>query len=150
MKTVVLGLGNPILRDDGAGIEVIKLLEGKLAADCELKMASVGGLRILDQICGFERAIIVDALLNGAPAGTVRKMGPDDLAGDLHASCVHDLNFKEALQLGRMMGMPLPQEITIYGIEVADPFQLREGCSPDVLSGAKKAARLIREDLETK
>lgn len=148
MKTVILGLGNPLLHDDGAGIEVVKRLEGTAGADCDLKTASVGGLRILDQITGYDRAIIVDAIITGAKPGTVRRMCLAELSGELHASCIHDLNLKEALDLGHFMGMPLPERITIYGIEVEDPYLLKEGCSEEVLRGVEEAVRLITADLK--
>ncbi len=146
MKTVVLGLGNSLLHDDGAGIEAVKMLEGKVGS-VELRTAAVGGLRILDQLQGFDRAIVVDAIMTGGNSGEVRRFEEGQLAGDLHASCAHDLGFQEALTLGRSMGMELPQEIIIYGIEVADPYQLEERCSPTVQDGAREAARLIREEL---
>ncbi|HEX7345113.1 MAG TPA: hydrogenase maturation protease [bacterium] len=146
MKTVVLGLGNPLLHDDGAGIEAVKMLKGQVGS-VELRMAAVGGLRILDQLQGFDHAIIVDAIMTGGTSGEVRRFAEGQLAGDLHASCAHDLSFREALTLGRSMGMELPHEIIVYGIEVADPYQLEERCSPSVQDGAREAARLIREEL---
>jgi hydrogenase maturation protease len=149
MKTVILGLGNPILHDDGAGVAVAERLQGMIAhPDVEIRTASVGGLRILDQIAGFDRAIIVDALLTGRePAGSVKKMNVAELSGDLHASCIHDLSLAEALNLGQIMGMAIPAEITIYGIEVGDPYTLYEGCSNEVMKGVEEVVRLVREDL---
>ena len=60
---MVLGLGNPILSDDGVGIYVVRAV----AAQCQLDdvtftEASVGGLRLLDVIAGYERVIVVDAI----------------------------------------------------------------------------------------
>jgi hydrogenase maturation protease len=147
MKTVVLGLGNPLLHDDGAGIEAINQLAGVAGVDCELKTAAVGGLRILDQISGYDRAILVDAVMLGGSVGQVRRFEEADLVGDLHASCVHDLSLQEALLLGRSLEMPLPAQIVIYGIEVRDPYLLQEGCSSEVSEGAREAARLIAREL---
>ncbi len=150
MRTVILGLGNPLLHDDGAGIEAVRLVqEGWTHNDgnLEFKTASVGGIRILDEITGFQRAIIVDALMTGKPAGMVTQMPVEALSGDLHASCIHDLSLQEALSLGRSLGMHLPEEIIIYGIEVADPYTLSEECSPAVQTGARQAAQRIRDFL---
>jgi len=147
MKTVVLGLGNTLLHDDGAGIEAVKMLEGRVSGEIELRTASVGGLRILDQLEGFDRAIVVDAIMTGGPPGQIKRFEEEHLAGDLHASCAHDLSFQEALALGRSLGMAVPHEIIVYGIEVADPHRLEEGCSPPVLAGAREAARLIGDEL---
>lgn len=149
MRTVILGLGNPILHDDGAGFEAAERLKASCARpDVEIRTASLGGLRVLDQIAGFDRAIIIDALLTGRTApGTVKKMTVEDLSGDLHASCIHDLSFPEALRLGRIMGMKIPDNIAIYGIEVADPYTLQEGCSQPVLAGVEEAVNQIEKEL---
>jgi hydrogenase maturation protease len=149
MKTVILGLGNPILYDDGAGCEAAEQLRRWVVApEVEIRTASVGGLRILDEITGFDKAIIIDALMTGrTEPGTVTKMSVEELSGDLHASCLHDLSFSEALKLGKMMGMMIPEQITIYGIEVADPYTLQEGCSSAVLDGVGEAVKRIKEDL---
>ncbi len=148
MRTVILGLGNPLLRDDGVALEVIELLRKKqLGPEVELKTASMGGLRILDQIAGFQRAIIVDALMTGGSVGEVRKLRLEELQGELHASCIHDLNLAQALQLGQSLGMELPGELSIYGIEVADPYTLSEGCSPAVQAAIEQAVALIHAEL---
>jgi hydrogenase maturation protease len=153
MRTVILGLGNPILRDDAAGLEVVNQLQARLNQEAlekchlELKTAAMGGLRILDQLTGCDRAIIVDAIMTGGDIGQVHKMKPEELRGELHASCVHDLSFTEALKLGHMMGMPLPADIIIYGIEVADPYTVKEGCSKEVLAGVRAATEMIIKDL---
>ena len=149
MKTVILGLGNPILYDDGAGFEAASRLKNMISrSDVEVKTASVGGLRILDQITGFERAIIIDALMTGSPAGTVKKMTVEDLSGELHASCVHDLSFGDTLRLGKTIGMAIPERIVIYGIEVSDPFTLHEGCSREVLKGVEEVVMRIKKELD--
>ena len=149
MRTVILGLGNPLLHDDGAGFEAAQRLSEMISnCDVEIRTASVGGLRILDEITGFNRAILVDALLTGRSSpGSVKKMTVAELSGDLHASCVHDLSLTEALNLGKMMGMALPEEITIYGIEVADPYLLQEGCSPEVMVGVEEAVKRIINEI---
>jgi len=138
MKTVVLGLGNPLLHDDGAGIEAVKLLEGRVSGEIELKTAAVGGLRILDQLNGFDRAIVVDAIMTGGSPGQIKRFEAEQLMGDLHASCAHDLSFQAALALGRSLGMAVPREIIVYGIEVGDPHRLEEGCSAPVLAGHER------------
>ncbi|RJP76432.1 MAG: hydrogenase maturation protease [Candidatus Zixiibacteriota bacterium] len=149
MKTVILGLGNPILHDDGAGLEAVELLrQAKLKQDVEVKSAAVGGFRILDHLAGYRRAVIVDAMMTGGRPGDVRRMQVEELCGELHASCVHDLSLSGALDLGRGLGMDLPEKIVIYGIEVADPYLLREGCSPEVRAGVRRAVDMILADLQ--
>jgi hydrogenase maturation protease len=64
MKTLVLGLGNPILTDDKVGIHVVRAAAGHCspANGVTFAEASVGGLRLLDLLAGYDRAVMVDAI----------------------------------------------------------------------------------------
>jgi hydrogenase maturation protease len=136
MKTLVLGLGNPILTDDGVGIHVVRAAaEVCLQSDVAYTEASVGGLRLLEIVAGYERVIIVDAIqtTDGRP-GDLYQLHPNDLRVSLHTGSTHDLSFPSALALGRSLGMPLPpdKEITILAVEVEDVTTFGERCTPRV------------------
>ncbi|MEI6724985.1 MAG: hydrogenase maturation protease, partial [Actinomycetes bacterium] len=61
--TLVLGMGNPILSDDGVGLLVAERLRGtSLPHGVEVLQSEVGGLRLLELVRGFTRVIIIDAL----------------------------------------------------------------------------------------
>ncbi len=63
MKTIVLGVGNPILQDDGVGIHVINELRAHLKdSRVTLDIAYTGGMNLLDMIRGFDKVILVDAV----------------------------------------------------------------------------------------
>ncbi len=67
-RTIVVGLGNPLLGDDGVGWQVVNALAGRLAPlapTVELDRLAVGGLGLMERLVGFERAILVDALVGG-------------------------------------------------------------------------------------
>ncbi len=140
--TLVLGLGNPILGDDGVGWRVAEALEARIAREgridsprgalpprVEIDRLSVGGLRLMERLIGYRRAIIVDAVETGtAPPGTVRRVRLDELPvpGQERLASAHDSSLAAALALGRSLGAPLPESpwvVTVeaeLGIEVGD------------------------------
>jgi hydrogenase maturation protease len=154
MKTIVIGLGNPILGDDGVGWKVAEEISGlvlsksdSIVVDC----LSVGGLSLMEHMVGYNRAILVDTLQTGLhPPGTVIQMQledlPDQLAG--HLVSAHDANLKTALQLGREMGVELPEQITIVGIEAQHVYDFTEVLSPDVMAAVPQAVQLVSDILQ--
>ncbi len=68
MKTLILGLGNPLITDDSIGLRVIEVLQTRLAdrPDVEVSEDYWGGLRLMERMIGFDRAIVVDAIQTGA------------------------------------------------------------------------------------
>jgi hydrogenase maturation protease len=136
LTTLVLGLGNPILTDDGIGVYVVRKLAARpLPEHVTCIEASVGGLRLLEIITGYERVIMVDAVqtADGRP-GDIYHLHAGDLRASLHAGSTHDLSFSGALRLGRSMGMALPDDenILILAVEVEDVLTFGEECTPAV------------------
>jgi hydrogenase maturation protease len=124
MKTLVLGLGNPILTDDGIGVLVAQEVRKKLPEDTsiEIKEVSVGGLSLMESMIGYDYVILIDAFqnTNGYP-GTVHKMSLQDLIAispTQHSASPHDASLVTALEAGQRLGFHLPKEISIYAIEV--------------------------------
>ncbi len=151
LKTLVVGLGNPILTDDGIGIYVVR----DVAARCQRRdvtftEASVGGLRLLDRLAGHERVIIVDAIQtrDGRP-GDIYRLHPDDFYASLHSGSTHDLSLNDALALGRGMGMVLPvdEDILFVAVEVEDVLNFGERCTPAVEAAVPRAVGAVLAEL---
>ena len=152
MKTLVVGLGNPILTDDGVGIYVVRAVAAQCQRDdVTFAEASVGGLRLLDVIVGYERIIMVDAICtpDGKP-GDIHRLHPNDLRASLHSGSTHDLSLPGALALGRGMGMMLPDDeaIVIIAIEVEDVLTFGEECTPVVQVAISTAVDMVLQELE--
>lgn len=151
MKTLVLGLGNPILTDDGIGVYVVREVAARWAgAGVEFQEACVGGLRLLEVITGYDRLILVDAIQtrDGVP-GQVYRLAADDPRASLHAGSTHDLSFRGALAWGRRIGMALPPDdaITIIAIEADDVLTFGEALTPAVAAGAPAAVEAVLGEL---
>jgi hydrogenase maturation protease len=150
LKTLILGLGNPILTDDGIGIYVVReLMARPLPNDIACTEASVGGLRLLEVIVGYERVILVDAIQtpDGRP-GDIHRLRVGDLRASLHAGSTHDLSLTGALRLGRSMGMALPDDenILILAVEVVDVLTFGEECTPQVAEAIPRIARAVLKE----
>ncbi len=109
-KTLILGLGNPILSDDGVGPAVARELEGKFdPKEATVIEASLGGLNLLDLLPGHDRVIIIDAIkTEGGRAGQIYRLNPEALATTRHTASPHDVNLATALELGKRLGLAMP------------------------------------------
>ena len=149
--TLVVGLGNPILGDDGVGWTVIDALESRLGGDTsrlgavELERLSVGGLSLMERLVGYERAIVVDAVLGPDRPGTVWSLPLRAVATrqGSHLNSAHDLSLSEALAAGRGLGARLPEEITVVGIAVRRVDEFDERLSPAVAGAVNEAVETI-------
>ena len=136
MKTVIIGLGNTVLSDDGAGVYVARILSGRMdSEDIRVIETESAGMNLMEMMGGSDRAVLVDAiLLDGEDAGTVFRLLADDLRITPRLSSVHDIDIVTALELGRQLGLHMPEEVHIFAIQGEDMLTLHEGCTPRVNS----------------
>jgi len=150
-KTLVLGLGNPLLTDDSIGLHVAQKIRTQWTErpDIEVDEASTGGLQLMERLIGYDRAIIVDAIRTGAAPGTIHHLAPDAIPTQ-HSASSHDANLATALTLGRQAGAPLPtnDNILLIAIEAADVTTFSETCTPQVTSAIPQAIEAVLTALE--
>jgi hydrogenase maturation protease len=150
--TLVLGMGNPILSDDGVGLLVAERLAGEqLPAGVEVTQSEVGGLRLLELVRGFTRVIIIDALKSPAEAGrepgeVVRYEAKDFKGGHRYGSA-HSIGLETSLEIGHKLGYDMPEEVTVFAIEAEDVETFGEELSPPVAAAAERVLALVREEL---
>ena len=151
MKTLVLGLGNPILSDDSVGFRVIQQLKASFdTPDLILVESSASGLTLLDLISGYDKVIIIDAIkTGGGEAGKIYRLGAENLGAIRHSASPHDINLATALELGKKLGAALPQQIIIFAIEVVDVTTFSEKCTPEVEKAIPLAASIVAEELDS-
>ena len=152
MKTLILGLGNPLVTDDSVGLRVAEELKPLLAGRPEVEVAEDywGGLRLMERMIGFDRAIVVDAICSGAPPGTIHVSTPDGISTQRSASA-HDVNLATALEFGRQADADLPgnNDIRLVGIEVEDILTFGEQCTPAVQAAIPRAVETVLQVLST-
>jgi hydrogenase maturation protease len=154
LKTLIVGLGNPILGDDGIGWRVAQRLHdsGNLPPGVDVTFLAVGGISLMESLVGYERAIIIDAITtHQVPVGTVRNFSLDDLVNPAagHLSSVHDTSLQNAMQIGRDLELQLPDEIVVISIEAKKIYDFSEELSPEVSSAIPEAIRVAQELLSS-
>jgi hydrogenase maturation protease len=120
MKTIILGIGNPLLGDDGIGVHIAHLLKDKVQSpSVKVDEAFTGGMNLLDLIRGYERAILIDTIhRQDQPVGSIARYDLSDLPTQ-HSLNPHDTSLAEAITLAHRLGdTQIPSEILIYGITV--------------------------------
>ena len=127
-KTLILGLGNSILRDDRIGLDVARLVHKELKlADCDLVESQIVGANILDFISGYKTLIVIDAIkTKEGKGGDIYQLSLDDLPKQKRTNSPHNIGLYWTIQMGRKLEMDVPDIIRIYAIEVNDPFNFGE------------------------
>jgi len=132
MSTLVLGIGNPILTDDGVGIKVAqKLKEG----NPELEVIETGetGIALLDFIVGRDKLIIIDSIkTNKGNPGDLYKLDLEDLRPSKDLSSSHGIGIATAFELGKELGYKMPEHIGIYAVGIKDNSTFGEDCTQEV------------------
>ena len=145
MKTLVLGLGNSILSDDGVGIRVAHEVANKLHnPQITISETSAAGLSLLDAIVDYDKVIIIDAIqTKKGKAGQIYRMKPEDFSFAKHLSSPHQINLVTALELGKMLNLAMPQEITIFAVEAKDIASFSEKCTPEVEQAIPEVVKMV-------
>jgi hydrogenase maturation protease len=137
-RTLLIGMGNPILSDDGVGVRLAHELNHLLAPQPDvdvLEECSVGGLNLLDVVTGYDRVIVIDSIKTaGGQPGYWYRFPGSALRETMNLRNVHDANFATALELGRRMGthVPAEQDVTVLAVEVADNLTFSERLTPEL------------------
>lgn len=129
-KILIVGLGNPILGDDGVGWEVAEQIRQQVQdPGVDIECLAVGGLRLMEFMIGYDQAIVIDSLTSwDHPIGQVTSFlledMPDLTAG--HTTSAHDTSLQTALEMGRRMGFDLPEQVNVIGIEAHQVYDFSE------------------------
>ncbi len=143
MKTLILGLGNTIRADDGVGIHIANKLK-ELHPELEVIEASAAGFRVIDEILGYHKLILIDSIQTGQkPFGSYFVLGMDEFKNTMHHTSPHDMSLFQAFELMKEHDAELPEKVVIYAIEVADTFTFAEKCTPEVEAAIPRIAEII-------
>ena len=151
MKTIVLGVGNLILRDDGVGIHIANEVKKHIHdPNITVDEAITGGMNLLDLLLGYEKAIIIDAVKSKDGAhGEVRRIPLSDF-NTLHSCNPHDVSLIEAIDMAKKLGETnIPKEIVIIGVMMKEiPCEFGEELSKEISATVPKAVELTLNELK--
>lgn len=157
MKILVIGLGNPILGDDGVGWKVVEAVSSLPSAvsttqPLEFEYLSLGGLSLMERMLGYDRVVLVDSMETGqSPVGSVNVFPlaslSDPMAG--HSASAHDTSLMTALRTAEQIGADIPNQVDVVAIEAQNVYDFSEELSPPVAAAVptavKKVLELIKE-----
>ena len=151
-RMLVVGLGNPILGDDGVGWRVAEEVKRQLPSSfqgegqgmrVDVECLSLGGISLMEHLIGYDRAILIDAFALEEPIGSILVLKLSDLPNysAFHTTSTHDTSLQNAIELGKSMGAHLPEDVTVVGIATKHVYDFSEALSPPVAEAVPQAVK---------
>jgi hydrogenase maturation protease len=151
-STLILGLGNPLMADDGVGVQVIELLRrGTLPAGVEIQDGGTAGVGLVPEMENYQRVILVDCASIGEQPGEWRRFTLKEtnlLNKDNAPLSLHHAGLQDALRLAEALDA-LPPEVIIYGIQPAT-VEWDRPMSEEVTAALPSIARAVLEEVKGK
>jgi len=147
MNTLILGVGNLILTDDGIGIKIAQRLKEE-KPDLEVMETSEAAMAILDLIAivGCDKLIIIDSIkTEQGELGELYKFEIEDLKPARDFSSSHGVDIATVFELGQRLGYSLPKNVSLYAVEIKDNTTFGEECTEDVVEKIPFITRQIIE-----
>jgi len=146
-RTLVLGLGNTLMGDEGVGVHVLRELEKRaLPAGVECLDGGTGGFVLLEPLQSADRIVMIDAAADGNPIGTITRTTPRFSSEYPPTLTAHDVGVKDLLDIFYTLGGNC--EVILFAITI-DPHQMITlSMSPVIESAAHDAVGLVVEELE--
>jgi hydrogenase maturation protease len=165
-STLVIGLGNPILGDDGVGWTVVEKVRQQVVNNpryqicyrpvdskvihhhqlVEVDCAALGGLSLMERMLGYQRVVLVDSMETGqGSVGNVQVVSLHDLANPSagHSASAHDTSLITALKTAEAMGLPVPHWVEVVAIEARNVYNFSEELSPAVAEAVPLAVQAV-------
>ena len=141
---IVVGIGNPLLKDDRVGIEVVEALKTQ-DSEVETAILHAVGFDVLDTIMGYEKAVIIDACQMGMTPGTVLEISPEEMFSQDNLINSHAVTLGATLKTGQMLfPEEMPIDLTLILVEVEDISTFSTQCTPVVSHAIEQVVDRIR------
>ena len=150
MKILVLGVGNPILSDDGVGIHVARQLKEMNLPGVTVEELAASGLELLDIVIGYDEVAIIDAIqTEGGKPGEFYELEERDFEKAIHGSSPHGINIATALALGRkIVPDKMPKRVLFIAVEAEDVVNVSEKLTQKVRDAIPKIIDKIVKETE--
>jgi hydrogenase maturation protease len=151
MKTIILGVGNQILGDDGVGVHVANELRKHIQdPNIIIDEAITGGMNLLDLLLGYNKAIIIDAVKSETGEnGEVKRIPLSDFS-TMHSCNPHDVSLSEAIEMAKKVGeTKIPKEIIVIGIMMKQiPCEFGDKLSKNIAMAVPKAVEMTLNEIK--
>jgi hydrogenase maturation protease len=153
-RVLVIGLGNPILGDDGVGWKVAEGVKKLRSPDLlvDVDCLSLGGISLMERLIGYGRVILIDAFALEEPIGSILILKLSDLPhySAFHTASAHDISLQTAIDLGKSMGAQLTDDVTVVGIATKHVCDFSKSLSPPVAEAVPQAVKFVLDLLGEK
>jgi hydrogenase maturation protease len=147
MDTLLLGIGNLLLGDEGVGVHVARhIMDGEaLPPGVECLDGGTGSLVLLEPMQAARRIILVDATADGQAPGTIRRLVPRFSSEFPPSLTAHDIGLRDLLDSFYLIGQA--PDVVLFAISISLPQDMTTELSPPVAAAVPAVARLVRSEL---
>ncbi|HVE55892.1 MAG TPA: hydrogenase maturation protease [Pyrinomonadaceae bacterium] len=144
-KVLILGIGNILMGDEGIGVAVVRALEKTvLPESVECLDGGTGGFVLLEPMQNAERVILIDATIDGAKTGTVRRLRPRFSTDYPRTLTAHDIGLKDLLDTFYLLGDT--PDVTLFAVSIPPLQDLKTGLSNELLPVVPQVAKMVLEE----
>ena len=145
-RIAIIGIGNPMMADDGIGPRLISELEGS-GLGVDLIDMGTGGMQLVHVLAGYGSVIIIDSADMGLSPGESRVFSPEEVVSlkETRAYSLHDWDLMRSIAISRELG-EAPERILIVAVQPGS-LHMGEGFSPEVEKGIPACVDKIRESM---
>jgi hydrogenase maturation protease len=147
-KLAVIGIGNPVMGDDGIGPRLVSELEGSLPG-VDLIDLGTGGMRLVHVLASYDSVVIIDSADMGLSPGECRVFSPQEVKSlkETRAYSLHDWDLMRSIEISKQLG-EAPERILILAVQPG-LLGMGEGLSPEVQSGFRCYLEQVRKAVDT-
>ena len=120
------------------GVQAARQFKARCSNSVEVIELGTAGLSLLDFVEGFDRLVIIDAILTGAAPGTVHELTGEEVAKTVHLGVGHEADLPTAIALGQKLSRHMPAEVVVVAVEAADITTFSEELTPQVASAIQE------------
>jgi hydrogenase maturation protease len=154
MRTLVLGIGNSILGDDGVGVRVAQEVAARINDEnIDVRDVSVDGLNLFDHILGYDRLVVVDAIVaEDGRVGEIYRLKPERVCDPSRSAISpHHFNLATTIEIGnKLFPGAMPREVTLYAVGAEEATTVTEEMTGEVKEAVPRAASLILEEIRSR
>jgi hydrogenase maturation protease len=147
-EVLILGIGNVLMGDEGIGVHVVRELmnrprpEGVACLD-----GGTGSFNLLEPMQHARKVILIDATIDGAPAGTVRRLRPRFSKDYPRTLTAHDIGLKDLLDAFYLLGNP--PEVILFAVSIASLQEVGTELSPELAAVVPLVVQMVVEEMNT-
>lgn len=144
---VIIGIGNPICRDDGFGVHALRYLKGKIPEEVELVEGSIYGPDLLPFLEGKKKAVFIDAIDAGEEPGALFRFSPEEVGRRFPALplSLHDFGVYDLLRAAELLNQR-PDKVVIIAAQVKE-LGVGMDLSPELESLLPRVHELVLQEI---